>query len=218
MSRIPKRRLIARLFWIIPVLVIVILALGAASPAQHPFGPPLHFAGLVNDYTPSNVSGGPYEMRGTWTLDIYHDEADFSVTMNMETSDYGVTTGSIKDPTMPPDRGAHTHLISLTHASLSTDTSHCPTYSPATTGPVIVITGQPQIITGNGGPATFQLKGPSTLWVCLAGGTQLPFSNLAFTFTDGPATSHFGSFPIHGVVLPPADKDHDHDHLGPPMQ
>ena len=208
MSRTPNRRLLLRLLWTVPVFVIVALAV-----AQEPWGPPLHFAGLVNDYTPSNVSGGPYEMRGTWSLDVHRDYADFSVTMNMETSDYGVTTGSIKDPTMPPDRGAHTHLISLTHASLSTDTSHCPAYNPApTTGPVIVVTGQPQIITGNGGPAPFQAKGPSTLWVCLAGGTTLPFSNLAFTFTDGPATSHFGSYPIHGVVLPP-DKDHDdHDH------
>jgi hypothetical protein len=214
MSRTPNHRLLTRVLWTIPVLAIVILALGAATPAQGPLGPPpLHFAGLVNDYTPSNVTGGPYEMRGTWSLDIFHDYANFSVTMNMETSDYGVTTGSIKDPTMPPDRGAHTHLISLTHASLSTDTSHCPTYSPATTGPVIVVTGQPQILTGNGGPAPFQLKGPSTLWVCLAGGTQLPYSNLAFTFTDGPATGHFGSYAIHGVVLPPKDDEH-----GPAMQ
>jgi len=191
-----------RLLWTIPVLAIVALA-----AAQHPLGPPVHFAGLVNDYTPSNVTGGPYEMRGIWSLDIFHNYADFTVTMNMETSDYGVTTGVVT-PTLPPTRGAHTHTISLTHASLSTDTSHCPVYNPATTGPVIVVTGQPQIITGNGGPAPFQLKGNSTLWVCLAGGVDIPFSNLAFTFTDGPATGHFGTYAIHGAVLPPQNKDH----------
>lgn len=51
----------------------------------------------------------------------------------------------------------------------------------------------------------FHLNGPSTLWICIAGGDQVSFANLAMTFTDGPATSHFGTFPIHGVVL------HDRD-------
>ena len=165
------------------------------------FHPPIHFHGLINDYTPSNVAGGPYEMRGPWSLDLREDSADFTATFNMETSDYGVNTGVV-DPTMPPSRGAHTHTINLTHAALSTDTSHCPAYSPTTTGPVIVVTGQPQIVTGNGGPAPFQAKGLSTLWICIAGGDQVPFSNFAMTFSAGPATSHFGVYAIHGVVLP----------------
>lgn len=204
-----SRSLLTRLLFSMAALTVLTLALGAGG-SQFPDDHPLHFAGLVNDYTPSTVSGGPYEMRGTWTLDVHHDYADFSVTLNMETSDYGVTTGVVT-PSLPATRGPHTHLISLTHAALSDDTSHCPVYNPApTTGPVIVVTGQPQIITGNGGPAPFQLKGPSTLWICLAGGTTLPFSNLAFTFTDGPATGHFGTYPIHGVVIPAQAHDHDH--------
>ena len=166
-----------------------------------PFHEPIRFHGLINDYTPSNVAGGPYEMRGPWSVELGRDSADFTATFNMETSDYGVNTGVV-DPTMPASRGAHTHTISLTRAMLSSDTSHCPTYSPATTGPVIVITGQPQIVTGNGGPAPFQAKGLSTLWVCIAGGSQVPFSNFSMTFSDGPATSHFGTYAIHGVVLP----------------
>jgi hypothetical protein len=186
------------------LLSIAALAL-VASTARAQVGPPgIHFHGLLNDYTPSNVTGGPYEMRGTWAIDILGNAANFKATFNMETSDYGVTTGVVT-PTDPPTRGAHTHTILLTGASLSTDTSHCPSYaplSPATTGPVIVVTGQPQIITGNGGPAPFQVKGPTTLWICIAGGTEIPFSNFAMSFSDGPATSHFGGYAIHGVVLP----------------
>ena len=55
---------------------------------------PVHIIGLINDYTPSAAvsKGGPYEMRGKWSLDI--DErrgpARFSAAMNMETSDYGI--------------------------------------------------------------------------------------------------------------------------------
>ena len=27
----------------------------------------VHFSGLINDYSPSTVSGGPYEIRGEWS-------------------------------------------------------------------------------------------------------------------------------------------------------
>jgi len=30
----------------------------------------VHFKGVINDYSPSNVSGGPWEIRGTWSLDV----------------------------------------------------------------------------------------------------------------------------------------------------
>jgi hypothetical protein len=161
-----------------------------------------HFAGILNDYTPSTVKGGPWEVRGKWTLNInnFAHTADFTAALTMETSDYGVTTGVV-DPTNTATRAAHTHHIVLAHASLSTDTSHCSGYSPATTGPVIVVTGEAQIITGNGGPAPFQSMGDSTLWVCLAGGTQVPYSNLSLQFV-GPATGHFGTQFFHGVVVP----------------
>ncbi|HWM70521.1 MAG TPA: hypothetical protein VNO35_28385 [Steroidobacteraceae bacterium] len=58
--------------------------------------PPLrmHYNGLLNDYTPSAavVKGGPYEMRGKWSLDVNQRRgtATFSAAMNMETSDYGM--------------------------------------------------------------------------------------------------------------------------------
>jgi hypothetical protein len=31
---------------------------------------PVHFSGVINDYSPSTVSGGPYEIRGAWSLDV----------------------------------------------------------------------------------------------------------------------------------------------------
>jgi hypothetical protein len=218
MSRVPNRSLTTRLLFSLGVLVVVTLALGAAlaqtfgGQDHHPAPPPFHLAGLINDYGPTSISGGPYEMRGPWTLDVHPGSAtaDFTVILNMETSDYGMAAATKLDPaTALPDRGAHTHHIFM-HGTITTDTSHCPTYNPATTGPVIVVTGQPEILTGNGGPAPFQLKGPSTLWICVAGGSQIPFSNVAMIFTAGGATGHFGTQPIHGVVIPePPHDEHD---------
>lgn len=221
MSRTPNRRLFTRLLWTIPVLAILLLALGAARAQSHDTKLPTHLAGLINDYGPATITNGPYEMRGPWTADIHRwaATADFTVILNMETSDYGMAESTKLDPTKPlPDRGAHTHHIFM-HGALTTDTSHCPTYNPPTTGPVIVFSGQPEILTGNGSPATFQLKGLSTLWVCIAGGSDVPYSNIAMIFTAGGATGHFGTQPIHGVVIPtPAQDKETEDHGGPPMQ
>ena len=196
MSRITRLLLVA-----LPALNLALLP---AARDQFP-GFPLpvqHFAGILNDYTPSNIKGGPWEVRGKWSLEINNaaQKAEFTAVLTMETSDYGVTTGVV-DPTNTTTRSAHTHNIVMTGASLSTDTSHCSSYSPATSGPVIVVTGQAQILTGNGSPAPFQSMGDSTLWICLAGGTQIPYSNLSLQFV-GPATTHFGTQWFHGVVVP----------------
>jgi hypothetical protein len=159
----------------------------------------VHFTGMVNDYSPSSVSGGPYEIRGAWSVDISRTgTANFSADLNMETSDYGITSATAVDPTNPATRNPHTHHISMTNVAVTYDTSGCPASSPATTGPGIVING-PATTTGNGGPATFEAKGPSTLQVCITGGTEVNFSNVSLVYT-GPATTHFGSQAIHGVV------------------
>ncbi len=48
----------------------------------------VHFTGLISDYSPSTVSGGPYEIRGQWSLDLVGTGAAlFAAYMNMETSD-----------------------------------------------------------------------------------------------------------------------------------
>ena len=183
------------------VLIAGICAGGSTltSAADQPSLPD-RLSGLLNDYTPASVSGGPYEMRGEWVLDLRgkYGTADFSAAMNMETSDWGITKG-IVNPDEPMTRGAHTHHITLTKATVSHDTSVCPAFAPATSGG-FVVTG-PANVTGNGSPAPFQTGGrpPSTVQICITGGSTVKLSNFTLTFV-GPATGHFGTFAIHGVV------------------
>lgn len=174
------------------------LALAAARVgAQELRG--VHLGGLINDYSPSTVSGGPYEIRGQWSLDINRSgTADFTADLNMETSDYGITGATQVDPANPATRSPHTHHISMTNAVVSYDTSVCPANNPPTTGPGVVVSGT-ATTTGNGGPAPFESKGASTLQVCITGGSEVEFSNATLVYT-GPATGHFGTQPIHGVV------------------
>ena len=159
----------------------------------------VHFKGVVNDYSPSTVSGGTWEIRGVWSLDVQRTgTANFTADLTMETSDYGITDSTQVDPTNPATRSPHTHHISMTNATVSYDTSVCPANSPATTGSGVVVTST-ATTTGNGSPAAFESKGPSTLQVCITGGSQVDFSNMTLVYT-GPATGHFGPQAIHGVV------------------
>jgi hypothetical protein len=159
---------------------------------------PVHFSGVINDYTPSTSPGGPYEMRGDWSLDVVGGTASFSADFNMETSDYGITGATHVDPTNPGTRSPHTHHISMTDAKVSYDTSGCPANSPATTVSGLVVTGTAPT-TANGGPAPFDPHNTSTLQVCIMGGSGVSFSNVTLVYS-GPATAHFGTQPIHGVV------------------
>jgi hypothetical protein len=165
---------------------------------------PVHFRGLINDYSPSTVKGGPYEIRGDWSLDLHGDSgtADFSAALNMETSDYWITEG-IVDPTQPATRGAHTHNIELTSATVTWNMDGCPTFSPATKMG-FQVNGTVSLMTGNGSNAPFETDPPSsTLQVCVTGGDgddSISYSNLTLVF-QGPATKHFGTQQaIHGVV------------------
>lgn len=160
----------------------------------------VNFKGVIHDFSPSTVSGGPYEMRGEWSLDAPGTgTANFTADLAMETSDYGISNATQVDPANPATRSPHTHHISMTNAAISYDASVCPANNPATTGPAaVVITGR-VTTTGNGSPAPFESKGASTLQVCITGGSTVTFSNLTMTYT-GPATSHFGIQAIHGVV------------------
>jgi hypothetical protein len=159
----------------------------------------VHFSGIINDYSPSTVAGGPYEIRGEWSVDVQRTgTANFSADLNMETSDYGITSATAVDPTNPATRSPHTHHISVTNAIVSYDTSVCPANSPPTTGTGLVVTGS-ATTTGNGSPATFESKGASTIQLCIMGGSLVDFSNMTLVYS-GPATGHFGPQPIHGVV------------------
>jgi len=182
------------------LLSAFLVVAGASAFAQR--SPAVHFAGVLNDYSPSTVKGGPWEMHGTWSLDLRgdSDKADFSAAMTM--SGYGKTATGAVDPTQG-GAGAHTHNIKLTNATITWNMTGCPTFSPAVLQG-FQINGTVNLMTGNGSNAPFETDPPSsTLQVCVTGGDlvqySVPYSNITLVF-GAPATSHFGTQAIHGVV------------------
>ena len=165
---------------------------------------PVHFTGLLNDYVPllTTVKGSPYEMHGQWSMDVNpaRSTADFSADMTM--SSFGKTTAGAVDPTQPLVN-PHTHHIRLTNVRVTWDMTGCPPWgTPTQMG--FQIDGTASLLTGNGSNGTFETNPPSsTLQVCVSGGLDIPFSvtnsNITLVFV-GPATSHFGTQAIHGVV------------------
>jgi len=197
-----------------PVLGILILAtMGAVGPASARAGGspqlPMHFSGVLSDYTPSSVNGtpikgAPYEMHGTWTLDLdpARSKAAFSAAFAMETSE-AVNT----DPDFDPGKlGPHTHHISVTngviHAGPMDWQTMCPAVSAVTGG--FVVTGS-AYVTANGANPPFGNPSPVTICILGVSSTLVPGAahvQLAnFTLTIGsPASAHFGPQAIHGVV------------------
>jgi hypothetical protein len=172
---------------------------GLSSAGEHQSPLPIHYVGFINDFTASTVKNGPYEMRGKWTLDVdsRRGTSQFSAEMDMETSDSGATV----DLTMPTSRGAHTHHIIMAGKTFSTDISTCPANIPAAPAATqgFVITGEASI-TVNGGPTPF--ANPNALTICVTGGELVQFSNITLQFPSSAlASGHFGTFPIHGVIL-----------------
>jgi hypothetical protein len=163
--------------------------------------PRVHYVGLINDYTPSAavVAKGPFEMRGKWTLDVDERQgtAKFSVVMTMETSDFGITQGNV-DKDTPMSRSPHAHHIVMTDGVVSPDWmgSCAKSFSPAVSQG-FVVTGS-AFVTANGSPPP-NFTNPSPLTLCVAGGPNVKFSSFAMTF-GSPASGHFGTFAIHGVV------------------
>lgn len=183
---------------IVRAIVVLVLAVGTASLAQTPKQMKLH--GVINDYTPATLTPpSQWEIRGPWTLTLQreHGTAEFSGALTMELSDISFLPNPFNVNT-PTARTQHTHHITMTNATVSYDTSVCPVNNPPTTSSGFVITG-PVSITGNGNPAPFEVKGPSSLQVCITGGADVQFSNVTLVFT-GPASGHFSSQAIHGVV------------------
>jgi hypothetical protein len=179
---------------------VLVLAFGAGAMAQGP----VHFNGLINDYTASSVKGGPWEMHGTWELDLRGASgiSDFSADMTM--SNYGSTNG-IVDPTKPGNT-PHVHHVVLTNAAVKWNLDGCPTFPAPTNNDFgFQITGQVSLLTGNGQPAPFDPAPPqSELTVCISGvtgeGGSVAYSNITMVFGT-PASSHFGvGTVIHGVV------------------
>lgn len=197
----------------IAVVVVLVVATGVLAEPRTP----THFSGLVNDYTPATIGGkvvGPWEIRGQWSLKLKDESgmADFSAVVNMELSDHAIVEGIAQVDT-PASRLAHTHHITMKDATVSNDTSVCPAFTPPATpaiGPGFVVSG-PVSVTANGTAAGFEAKGPSTLRVCVTGGTDVQFSNVTLEFM-GQAPSHFGTQPIHGVVRKATSERHEDSH------
>jgi hypothetical protein len=161
--------------------------------------PQLHLSGIINDFTPITATAGtsPWELRGPWsfTLDRESGTAKFSARLTMELSDFGQTVTSVNAVA----RLQHTHRITMTTENVTYNPSDCPP-APLSTPPYtarIEVTGTANI-EANGSPAPFS---PAALQVCIAGGSNMEFSNitLVFTGTSG-ATGHFGPQAIHGLV------------------
>ena len=188
-------------------MAVLAMALSSGVVAQN--RPPLKLTGTISDYT--TITPGAqsqlWEMRGTWTLKTDHDfdSADFTAELNMEHSDFAMSNGQTS-------RTQHTHHISLKNAQVQDQNfvlANCPSvhYTPATTTG-FAITGLAST-TGNGALAPFAPQGQqSQLTVCITGSDQVTFSNITLVFpatlTDGttknPASGHFGTQPINGVV------------------
>jgi hypothetical protein len=194
--------------WSSGVRGLLLLLLVAGSCALAEDHKPVHFSGLINDYSPlsGSVKGSPWEMHGQWSMDIYPrwNTADFAADLTM--SGFGMTGAGAVDPTQPLVN-PHTHHIKLTHVSIDWDISNCPAYLPPATVTGFQLNGTLSLMTGNGSIAPFETDPPSsTLQVCVTGGSGAPFSTLNSNITmvfGGPATTHFGPQALHGVVRKP---------------
>jgi hypothetical protein len=192
-------------WWAIGVAALASAA-SIVALAQAPM--PRHLGGLINDYTP--ISGGTtaWEVRGVWNLNLKGESgtADFSAAVTMELSVLGQSPANVSAASLTQ----HTHHITMKDATASFETvatSGCPTFNPPTSGSVLVVTGNASV-TGNGNVVTpFDPSGgTSPLTVCVSGGPNVPYANLTLQFGT-PASNHFGSQAIHGVVRFPHKSD-----------
>ena len=184
-----------KLLWCAVCVSVALATAGMNSLAQAPT--PMHLSGVINDFTPITVGTSPWELRGPWSLELNPESgtANFSATLTMELSDFGQTVTTVNAVA----RLQHTHHFTVTNATVIYNPTDCPP-APFPTPPYtarIEVTGTANV-EANGSQAPF---GPSPLQVCIAGGSQVEFSNITLVFggTNG-ASGHFGSQPIHGVV------------------
>jgi hypothetical protein len=191
------------------IRMLSLLLLVSATCALAQERTPVHFSGLINDYSPlsASVKGSPWEMHGQWSMDLNPQWgiADFSADMTM--SGYGKTMAGAVDPTQPLVN-PHTHHIRLTNVRITWDMTGCPTYMPPATTTGFQLNGTVSLLTGNGSIAPFETDPPSsTLQVCVTGGNEGTYSiqnsNITLVF-GGPATTHFGPQAIHGVARRPS--------------
>jgi hypothetical protein len=176
--------------WFVALIGLLVLVASVGAVAQNRAPERLNFSGLINAYSPQTSTTGPYEVRGTWNLLLRGNsgKADFSATLNMVLSDGWVLTLGDKnfDPSV---RGAHTHHVTLRNATVTPITGGFKVNGTAT-------------ITANG--TNNPMISPSPVEVDIVGGTNVKFSNVTLTF-GAPASNHFGTEPLPGVVQRPGE-------------
>jgi hypothetical protein len=198
----------------VPVLGVAVWAALAASAsttavARGSSRLPMHYSGVLSDYTPASVNGtpikgAPYEMHGNWDLDLNaaRSKAVFSAAIAMETSEVVNT-----DPDFDPGKlSPHTHHISVmdgvVHAGPMDWKTMCPAVGAVTGG--FVVTGS-AYVTANGANPPFGNPSPVTICVLGVSNTLVPgaatvtFANVTLTI-GAPSSAHFGPQAIHGVV------------------
>jgi hypothetical protein len=170
----------------IRILAVMALAAGAGALAQTPKY--ITASGTINDFTPADPVSGPYEVRGHWSLTVNSQfgKADFSAALTMERSDLGVVQNGGGDLDNPADRNAHTHHITLVGGGIT----------PIPNG--FEVTGYATITLNGAFPPPFGSVLPK-LTIDITGGNTVLFSNISVLFGD-PASGHFGTQPLHGVV------------------
>ncbi|MGH9481346.1 MAG: hypothetical protein ACRD1L_04575 [Terriglobales bacterium] len=225
---------IKTLGWAAGVVAASVIAAGYAgalvydptpiAAAQDPG--PVHFTGVINDHPVSTTSSGakvgPWEVSGPWSLQMKRESgtADFSAALTMELSDISLSAAQITADT----RSQHTHQITMNGATVienppqGASPGDCP---PAASGtpayiPMLEMSGMADVAADGGSPFGAGVLVP--LQVCIDGNSDIQFSNLTLVFTNNPdgtpspATLHFGTQPIHGVVRTAKPSGHDwHD-------
>lgn len=207
------------LWWAAGILAAAAIAVVCAALVQNPSAaaaqdlPTVHFSGVISDYpvstTSSGATTGPWEVSGPWSLNLQGQSgtANFSAALTMEFSDLSAGAGAATNA-----RHQHTHHITMNGGVViqnppqGTSPGDCPS-NAAGTHPYtsrLEVTGMADVAGNGGSPFGAGVLVP--VQVCIDGSIDVQFSNITLVFTnlsDGspsPATLHFGSQPVHGVV------------------
>ncbi len=169
--------------------MVLVLAADIGAVAQNP----TQLSGVIDAYSPQTTTSsgttGPYEVHGPWSMqlvaastNVAPGRANFTAALNMELSDGWVLTvnGGNFDPNA---RGAHTHHVTLTSATVTWMTNGFQVSGIAT-------------VTLNGNPAPVS---PTPLVITVTGGSNVEYSNISLLFGT-PGSKHFGTEPLPGVV------------------
>ncbi len=159
--------------------IAVLAAMSGGATAQEQ--PALRLSGLINDY--SAGQGGPWHLNAQWELMVRggSGRADFSAAVAMVRSDLWVVLNQT-DPADTEGRMPHTHHVTLVDGTVTALANGFRITGTATA-------------TGSGNPA---FTAPAQ--IDITGGSAVQYSNIAVTFGT-PASNHFGTNPLNGVVV-----------------